>query len=177
MCMESCQIQVATMKDPKDVQTAAANFTEAHPDLCSESKALPLTRRQAREEMQGLPRYPARPALRLCAALLKFVRRACQYRTCMSAWILQPRLCLLRAAKTQILAHAWMQCAAAGTHACTLSSLDDEMLQSMQGFMPADVLAPQLMLRSQLTACALQLGQAGLGAVLPGHSDAAAQPQ
>ena len=59
-------MQVATMKDPKDVQAAAAEFTEAHPDLGPESKALPLTRRQAREEMQGLPRYPARPALDLC---------------------------------------------------------------------------------------------------------------
>ena len=48
------------MKSGKDVSEASARFTDAHPDLGPEIKAVPMTRREAREEMQGLPRYPAR---------------------------------------------------------------------------------------------------------------------
>ena len=50
------------MASIKDVEAASSAFLQAHPDIGPDGTGVPLSRRQAREEMQGLPRYPARQA-------------------------------------------------------------------------------------------------------------------
>ena len=52
--------QAATMTSKQDVMAAGDAFHQAHASLGCINAALPLTRKQARAEMQGVPRYPAR---------------------------------------------------------------------------------------------------------------------
>ena len=48
------------MTSKQDVMAAGDAFHQAHASLGCINAALPLTRKQARAEMQGVPRYPAR---------------------------------------------------------------------------------------------------------------------
>ena len=48
------------MKSLQDVQHAASAFMQAHPHIGPSAPSIPMSKRQARDEMQGLTRYPAR---------------------------------------------------------------------------------------------------------------------
>ena len=53
-------LQAATMTSKQDVLDAGDAFYQANTSLGCINAALPLTRKQARDEMKGVPRYPAR---------------------------------------------------------------------------------------------------------------------
>ena len=57
---DTAWLQAATMTSRQDVMAAADAFHGASASLGCVNAALPLTRKQAREEMKGVPRYPAR---------------------------------------------------------------------------------------------------------------------